>query len=312
MTRFQYRLHPVDRIVGGMLLLPATADIIVRSIAAAAAAPEELTMIANVMPAPPMPFVPEAQHGKLGADACCATPAMRTPACARSRRSGRSPQPIADMVRPMQYPEMFPPEDPSYQPTAVARTMFITRSIGTSAETMIDICRGRTRRCAWRSCACSAARWRAFRRTRPPIAHRNSRIMVNVAAFYDGPADKPRARGVGHEICRRARPGDRAAYVNFLADEGEARVRAAYPGATWDRLAAIKARYDPDESVPAQPERPASHVIGRPLEPLEQSSAQARRALRRRISSAAAPDPRSTNVPGSGTGSGTGAATVAL
>lgn len=28
-------------------------------------------------------------------------------------------------------------------------------------------------------------------------------------------------------------------------DEGEASVRAAYPGSTWDRLAAIKARYDP-------------------------------------------------------------------
>jgi len=34
-------------------------------------------------------------------------------------------------------------------------------------------------------------------------------------------------------------------YVNFLADEGEARVRDAYPGATWERLTAIKARYDP-------------------------------------------------------------------
>jgi FAD/FMN-containing dehydrogenase len=36
------------------------------------------------------------------------------------------------------------------------------------------------------------------------------------------------------------------AYVNFLADEGPGRVREAYPGTTWDRLAAIKARYDPD------------------------------------------------------------------
>ena len=34
--------------------------------------------------------------------------------------------------------------------------------------------------------------------------------------------------------------------MNFVADEGEARVRAAYPGATWDRLARIKAKYDPD------------------------------------------------------------------
>jgi FAD/FMN-containing dehydrogenase len=35
-------------------------------------------------------------------------------------------------------------------------------------------------------------------------------------------------------------------YVNFLHnDEGETRVRAAY-GDHYDRLAAIKARYDPD------------------------------------------------------------------
>ena len=38
---------------------------------------------------------------------------------------------------------------------------------------------------------------------------------------------------------------DPGAYVNFVVDEGEERVRAAYPGATWDRLVAIKARYDP-------------------------------------------------------------------
>ena len=34
-------------------------------------------------------------------------------------------------------------------------------------------------------------------------------------------------------------------YVNFLHDEGEARIRAAY-GTRYDRLAAIKGRYDPD------------------------------------------------------------------
>ena len=40
--------------------------------------------------------------------------------------------------------------------------------------------------------------------------------------------------------------GDDAAYVNFTADEGEARIHDAYPGTHWDRLAAIKAIYDPD------------------------------------------------------------------
>jgi hypothetical protein len=34
-------------------------------------------------------------------------------------------------------------------------------------------------------------------------------------------------------------------YVNFLGDEGEARVHEAYPGPTWDRLVAVKRRYDP-------------------------------------------------------------------
>jgi FAD/FMN-containing dehydrogenase len=44
--------------------------------------------------------------------------------------------------------------------------------------------------------------------------------------------------------CTRA-TGRRALYVNFIGDEGEARVHDAYPGPTWERLAAIKARYDP-------------------------------------------------------------------
>ncbi len=35
-----------------------------------------------------------------------------------------------------------------------------------------------------------------------------------------------------------------AAYVNYLGDEGEARVRAAY-GANYERLAEIKNKYDP-------------------------------------------------------------------
>jgi FAD/FMN-containing dehydrogenase len=47
--------------------------------------------------------------------------------------------------------------------------------------------------------------------------------------------------------------------VNFLTDEGEERVRAAYPGGTWTRLAAIKARYDPtnlfrrNQNIPPAP-----------------------------------------------------------
>jgi FAD/FMN-containing dehydrogenase len=77
-------------------------------------------------------------------------------------------------------------------------------------------------------------------------AHRASKIMVNVAAFYEGDADKPIREAWVAEFSSALNQGDAGAYVNFVADEGEARVRAAYPGATWDRLARIKAKYDPD------------------------------------------------------------------
>src|SRR5215212_9330417 len=64
-TRFQYRLHEVDTIVGGMLILPATPEVVASFVAEAEAAPEELSTIANVMVAPPMPFLPAEAHGKL-------------------------------------------------------------------------------------------------------------------------------------------------------------------------------------------------------------------------------------------------------
>ena len=49
---------------------------------------------------------------------------------------------------------------------------------------------------------------------------------------------------------------DDAAYIGFVGHEGEERVRAAYPGDTWDRLREVKAKYDPGQPVPPQPEHP--------------------------------------------------------
>src|SRR6266542_3796415 len=64
-TRFRFRLHELPSVVGGILILPATPDVVASFVEAAVDAPEELSTIANVLPAPPMPFVPEEHHGKL-------------------------------------------------------------------------------------------------------------------------------------------------------------------------------------------------------------------------------------------------------
>src|SRR5690606_2072586 len=113
-TRFKFRLHELPSVVGGMLMLPATPDVIARFIALAEAAPDELSTIANVMPAPPMPFVPEAYHGQMVVFALIvciddAETAEKTVAPFRT-----IVEPIVDMIKPMAYADMYPPEEGGY------------------------------------------------------------------------------------------------------------------------------------------------------------------------------------------------------
>jgi FAD/FMN-containing dehydrogenase len=244
-TRFRYRLHPLDGIVGGMLVLPATPETIAGFMAASAAAPEELSTIANVMPAPPMPFLPEAVHGRLIV--------MGMLAFAGDRGSGERAvapfralaTPLADLVRPMAYPEIYPPEDDSYHPTAVGHTMFIDhvdRDVAATIVARLEASDASVRVAQLRALGGAMARIPA---DATAFAHRSRPIMVTVAAFYDGPADRAVRQAWVDDFAAALRQGDGGAYVNFLNDEGPARVREAYPGATWDRLRAIKARYDP-------------------------------------------------------------------
>jgi FAD/FMN-containing dehydrogenase len=123
-TRFQYHLHPVGHVVGGMLLLPAT---------------------------------PEAGQRAVAPFRMLATP-------------------IADLVRPMPYPEIYPRTmTPSTRPRWATRcswTPSTSRSPGRSWTT----CRPPTRRCGSHSCASSAGRWRGCPPTPPrsPTAGRES------------------------------------------------------------------------------------------------------------------------------------------
>jgi FAD/FMN-containing dehydrogenase len=264
-TRFKFRLHEVETITGGMLFLPATPETVRAFVAEAEAAPDELGTIANIMPAPPMPFLPPEHHGQLVIMAMLVYADGDTEASQRAIAPFRAlAKPIADMVRPMRYPEMFPPEDGSYHPTAVARTMFVDRIDHGAAETIM--------RCLTASdAAMRVAQLRVLggAMARVPadataFAHRRSRIMVNVAAFYNGPEDRPAREAWVADFAAALNQGDSGAYVNFLTNEGEEQVRAAYPESTWNRLAAIKARYDPtnlfhlNHNIPPQAGQQAS------------------------------------------------------
>lgn len=243
-TRLHLRLHPLDGVVGGMLLLPATAQVLAGVLAATQAAPDALSAIVNVMPCPPLPFVPPEHHGALVVMAmvCWSGPAAQADAAlARLRGLGT---PLADLVRPVPYPELFPPADPEYHPTAVARTLLLDSVDLPRAEQVLASLAATDGMRVVQLRALGGA----IARVDPAAtayAHRSARLMGNVAAFVEHPQDRPRRAAWVADTVALLDQGDPGAYVNFLGDEGPERVRAAYPGATWDRLAAVKAAYDP-------------------------------------------------------------------
>jgi protein gp37 len=153
--------------------------------------------------------------------------------------------PLADLIRPMPYPQIYPPEEGEFHPTAVGHTMFVDTIDQRAAETIIDHLRAS-------DAAVRVAQLRVLggAMARVPadataFAHRRSKIMVNLAAFYNGPDDQVVRQRWVEEFAAALRQADQGAYVGFLGDEGQTRVHQAYPGATWKRLVAVKARYDP-------------------------------------------------------------------
>jgi FAD/FMN-containing dehydrogenase len=245
-TRFQFRLHEVNTIVGGMLLLPATPDVIASFVAEAEAAPEELSAIANIMVAPPMPFVPAEHHGRLIimallAYAGAAEAGQRAIAPFRALAT-----PITDMVQPMPYPEIYKLTEGGPRPIEeVARSLFVDAVDGRAAEAIVDHLQASTAPMAVAQLRVLGGAMARVPADATAFAHRGRRIMVAIGAVYERPDETAVHEAWVTGFAAALRQGDSGVYVNFLGDESEARIRAAYPGPTWDRLTAIKARYDP-------------------------------------------------------------------
>ncbi|MQA74234.1 MAG: FAD-binding protein [Solirubrobacterales bacterium] len=244
-TRLELRLHEVDTIVGGPLILPATPDVIASFIAAAEAAPEELSTIANIMPAPPMPFVPSEHHGRLVVMATLAH-SEGGEAAERAVAPFRAlAEPIADLVRPMSYPELYPPEQEGFHPVAAVRTTFVDSVDRDVAETIVDRLHAATAPMAATQLRVLGGAMARVSADATAFAHRERRVMVNLVAMYERSDEAAVQEAWVTDFAAALRHGEAGAYAGFLGDEGEARVRQAYPGSTWERLAAIKARYDP-------------------------------------------------------------------
>jgi FAD/FMN-containing dehydrogenase len=77
------------------------------------------------------------------------------------------------------------------------------------------------------------------------FAHRSSTVMVTIISVFPESEMKEAAVTWNRALFAALEPNATGVYANFLEDEGEDRIRAAYPTATYERLATIKRRYDP-------------------------------------------------------------------
>jgi FAD/FMN-containing dehydrogenase len=149
------------------------------------------------------------------------------------------------MVKPAPYVTMYPPEDPNQRPTMIARTMLLS---SLDAKRARMLCEYLSRPHATMRAAQVRVLGGAMSRVpadATAFAHRSKQILINIAAFYNGDADREAQQAWVEEFTGAIQPRDDGAYVGFLAQDGPARIRSAYPDRTWERLARIKSKYDP-------------------------------------------------------------------
>src|SRR5512132_3839570 len=241
-TRLQLRLHEISEIVGGMLILPATPESITGFVEAAKAAPEELSTIANVTVAPPMPMIPAEAHGKpvlMGLFAYVGPFDQGNSVIAPFRALA---EPYADMVRPMRYPELY--EGPEQEARFASGANFFGDSLEPAvAEAILEQLPQSTAMMKVVQLRVLGGGLGRVPNDATAFAHRDRGLFVNVAAMYADEAEKEThdawVNGVADSLGKNGAGG-------FVGEEDEQTLRAAYPGGTWERLRGLKRRYDPD------------------------------------------------------------------
>ena len=244
-TRFEVRLGPIGTVYGGALVLPATPPVLRSHVPIAASAPEELTTIASLMAIPRLPFVPAEHHGTLGFLVLVAHdggPAAGPAAVAPYRAVAA---PLGEMLAPMPYPAMFELGGPEGRSGAVTRSTFLAALDDAAIDAILQYLSRRSSPMAMVQVRVLGGAVDRVASDATAYAHRGRPIMVTIIVPFLDPSEAAVHRAWADGLLAALGPAASGVYSNFLDDEGPARVRAAYPGVTYHRLAAIKRRYDP-------------------------------------------------------------------
>jgi FAD/FMN-containing dehydrogenase len=251
-TSFEFELHHVGpTVTAGLLFFPpeAARAVVTGWRKLTETMPDELTSLVNLTTAPPVPFLPEAVHGKpIVAVGVMYSGTLDTAEAAVAPLRTLA-DPIFDMVGPMPYLAMQQALDPLWG--AGAQNYFTSELLEKLPDAAID-----TLLTQWMSKPSPESELHvqhaggAMGRVdaaATAFSHRSAAYIVNIIARATDSSDfavhTDWARSTRSAVSRY---GTDATYVNFTGEATPDEVRASYPPATFARLVDVKRRYDPN------------------------------------------------------------------
>ena len=244
-TRFQFKLYPLETVLGGALILPPTPEVLRSLVPIAASAPEELTTISVLMRIPPVPFVPQERHGELAVILMFVWSGDPADGNAALEPFRQVATPIAEAVMPMPYPGIYQFTAGAEVPgRGIVRSRFMDAIDDDAVDAMLTAMAvaSPTAMVQIRVLGGAMARVEV---SETAFAHRDAPIMIVLIDHFEDAALDATELGWTEALHAALEPNSSGVYLNFLQAEGEDRIREAYPAGTYQRLAAIKRQYDP-------------------------------------------------------------------
>jgi FAD/FMN-containing dehydrogenase len=250
-TEFRFRLHPVGEILSGPLMYPAEqAPEVLRAVQEwALSVHDQMSLNVVLATLPPVPDVPPELRG---APALLVIPAWFGAATSGwlllddLRRIGK---PVVDAIAPTSYVPLQCSMDPMTPPGLVyhMRSDMLGRLDGAAIDTLLEHW---SRISSPRSAILLRLGGGAMAAVHPAATafqHRSPSWVMTIASVWESPTDDDAPHVTWtQDLWRAMRQNAMGVYVNYLGNEGPARIEEAYGAATRQRLATVKATYDPD------------------------------------------------------------------
>lgn len=249
-TSFEYKLHPVKDIYGGVMFyeLDEAADVLRFYRDFITDAPEELGVFPAFQIAPPLPFIPANRQGDtfIALVACWAGSADRGE---RAFKPFHDLAPVvAELVGPMPYPALNSAFDGLYPPGQLQhywKANFVTELTDEAIEAHVEYgprvpVVNSTMHIYPINGACHRVPSDAM-----AFAYRHANFATVIAGMWPDPnQNEANITWVRDYYQATAPHSEEGGYINFMAADDQGRIRANYKG-NYDRLVKIKRKYDP-------------------------------------------------------------------